>query len=76
MSEQPKSISAGAFKSRCLSVIDDVAHTGQPVIVTKGGRPIAKVIPTDRRRTTNLRGSVKFHGDIIEPVLGDWEIDQ
>lgn len=76
MSDQPKSISAGVFKSRCLSVIDDVANTGQPIIVTKGGRPIAKVIATDRRRRTNLRGSVTFHGDIVEPVLRDWDIDQ
>ncbi len=76
MSNQPKHISTGAFKSRCLAVIDEVTRTRQPVVVTKGGRPVAKVIPTEKRRSTKLLGTVKFHGDIIEPILGDWDIEQ
>ena len=47
MSSPPKSISTGAFKSRCLGVIDEVMRTRQPVLVTKHGRPVAKVIPTE-----------------------------
>jgi prevent-host-death family protein len=76
MSGQPKKISAGAFKSRCLAVIDDVARTRQPIIVTKGGRPIAKVIPTEKQRPQRLLGTVKFHGNILEPILGRWNIEQ
>lgn len=76
MSNQPKRISAGAFKSRCLAVIDEVTRTRQAVIVTKGGRPVAKVIPTEKRRSTKLLGTVKFHGDITEPILGSWDIEQ
>ena len=76
MSSQPKSISTGAFKSRCLAVIDEVTRTRQPVVVIKGGRPVAKVIPTEKRRSTKLLGTVKFHGDIIAPILGDWDIEQ
>jgi prevent-host-death family protein len=76
MSSPPKSISTGAFKSRCLAVIDEVMRTRQPVLVTKRGGPVAKVIPTEKRRSTKLLGTVKFHGDIIEPILGNWDIEQ
>ena len=76
MSSQPKSISAGAFKTRCLALLDDVARTRQPLIVTKRGRPVAKVVPTERGTTRKLLGSIKFHGNIIDPILGEWEIEQ
>lgn len=76
MRNREKSISTAAFKSRCLEVIDNVARTRQPVIVTKSGRPVAKVIPTEFRRPRKLLGSVKFHGDILEPILGDWNIEK
>jgi prevent-host-death family protein len=76
MRSQPKSITTGVFKSRCLEVIDNVARTRQPVIVTKGGRPVAKVVPTETRRSQNLLGTVKFHGNIVKPILDKWEIEQ
>lgn len=76
MSSRVKSISTAAFKSRCLAVIDNVVKTRQPVVVTKSGRPVAKVIPTESRKSRKLLGSVKIHGDIVGPVLGDWNIEK
>ena len=76
MSSQPKIISAGAFKSRCLALLDNVARTRQPLIVTKHGRPVAKVIPTEKVKAPKLLGTVKFHGNIIDPILGEWDIEQ
>ena len=40
-----KQMQASAFKARCLSVMDDVQATGEPVIVTKRGKPVVKVVP-------------------------------
>lgn len=76
MDGQPKRITVSTLKSRCLSVIDGVVKSREPIIVTKRGRPVAKLVPAERSRKTNLRGSVKFHGNIVEPVLGDWDIDK
>jgi antitoxin (DNA-binding transcriptional repressor) of toxin-antitoxin stability system len=53
-----------------------VAETGETVVVTKRGRPVAEVVPIKGRAAGALRGSVKTHGDIICPVLGDWDLDR
>lgn len=40
-----RSIAAGEFKAQCLHILDEVQQTGQPVTVTKRGRPVARVVP-------------------------------
>ena len=60
-----KTIAAGQFKDRCLQVLDDVEESRTPVVITKRGRPVAKLVPVstpkDRR---SLSGSVLAeHGD-------------
>jgi|GEM_PF-1024229 len=76
MSSQPKTVPAGEFKAHCLALIDNVARTRQPLIVTKRGKPVAKVVPTDSHTPRKLLGSVKFHGNIVDPILDEWEIEQ
>ena len=73
---QSKAIPAGEFKARCLSLLDRVATTGEPLVVTKRGKPVAKVVPIEARSVSDLKGSVTFHGDIVGPVLDAWEMDQ
>jgi prevent-host-death family protein len=73
---QKRQMAAGRFKAECLAVLDRVAETGEPVIVTKRGRPVAEVVPVKTGARRPLRGSVKTHGDIVSPVLGDWDIDR
>lgn len=57
--EDMKSIAAGKFKDVCLKTLDDVAKSRTPVVITKRGRPVAKLVPyvkpTIRR---SLAGSV------------------
>ena len=54
-----KSIGAGKFKDVCLKTIDEVAATGSPVIITKRGRPLAKLVPySARAKQRGLAGSV------------------
>jgi len=76
MSTQPKTVPAGEFKTHCLALLDKVARTRQPLIVTKRGKPVAKVVPTDTNKSRNLRGSVRFHGNIVGPILDKWDIEQ
>ena len=40
-----KAIAAGKFKDICLKTLDDVARTRTPVVITKRGRPVAKLVP-------------------------------
>ena len=59
-----KSITAGKFKDRCLKIMDFVARTRTPVIVTKRGRPVVRVLPCTESEGEDLSGSIlKESGD-------------
>jgi prevent-host-death family protein len=66
-------IPAGQFKAQCLAILDRVNETGEPVIVTKRGRPVAQVVPIERPRRRSLRGSITYHGDIVAPIDVEWD---
>jgi prevent-host-death family protein len=73
-----KSMAAGEFKARCLKVMDEVERSREPVVITKKGRPVAKVVPADaapRDVFGCLSGYLEIVGDITAPVvpLEDWE---
>ena len=74
-----KQMPAGEFKARCLSVMDDVNATGEPVIITKRGTPVAKVVPVTSKKQDLfgfMAGELKIVGDIESPVvpLEEWEV--
>lgn len=73
-----KTIPAGQFKARCLRLMDEVRTTREPVLITKKGRPVAKLVPADRRPEDIfgcLKNEIKIMGDIESPVtqLEDWD---
>jgi prevent-host-death family protein len=76
MPTKPKTIPAREFKAHCLALLDHVAQTRQPLIVTKRGKPVAKVVPTETHAPRKLLGSVTFHGNIVDPILNEWEVEQ
>ncbi|MGC2530985.1 MAG: type II toxin-antitoxin system prevent-host-death family antitoxin [Candidatus Acidiferrum sp.] len=72
-----KKMQASVFKSRCLKVMDRVQATGEPVIVTKRGKPVVKVIPAEQEKDDLfgfMKGRMEIVGDIESPVvpLSDW----
>jgi prevent-host-death family protein len=70
------SVAAGRFKDRCLQILDEVATTKTPVIVTKRGRPVAKVVPyVAAEKSDRLAGSiVRETGDPYD-TGDDWNAD-
>jgi prevent-host-death family protein len=70
-----KRIPAGEFKAKCLGLLDRVAASGEPIVVTKRGKPIARVVPIERPERPSLRGSVRYHGDIVAPVGEAWDVE-
>jgi len=74
-----KTIPAGQFKARCLKVMDEVQSTREPVLITKKGRPVAKLVPADGKPGDIfgcMKGEVEIVGDIVSPAvpLEDWEV--
>jgi len=73
-----KKISAGKFKATCLRLMDEVQSTRVPLIITKNGRPVAKLVPADEPVKDIfgfMRGMVEIVGDIESPAtpLEDWD---
>jgi len=71
-----RSIPATEFKARCLALLDEVAQRRETLVVTKRGKPVARVVPVDEPQS--LLGSVTFHVSDDELVhFGlDWEGDR
>jgi prevent-host-death family protein len=72
-----KEIAAGHFKNQCLALMDEVQQTGEPLVVTKRGKPVVKLVPIirdDDNFFDSMKGRVTVTGDIINTVpLEDWE---
>jgi prevent-host-death family protein len=85
-----KKIAAGEFKAKCLAIMDEVSQTGEPILVTKRGKPVVRVTaptePASRKIDVNsiftsLRGLVKVVGDpneLVGPIvpLDEWNISK
>lgn len=71
---------AAEFKAKCLELMDQVAESGQEIVITKRGKPIAKLIPVNEAKTTpwfgSMRDSTIILGDIISPIDVKWEADE
>lgn len=72
-------IPAGQFKARCLQLINMVKEKRSEIIVTKRGKPVAKLVPLEEDALDSLlgylRGSVTIVGDITLPVGERWDAD-
>lgn len=72
-----RAIKASEFKAKCLGLMDEVAETGETIIVTKNGHPVVEVRPCESKAKKKLfgllKGQVKITGDIISPIDVEWE---
>jgi len=72
-----KQITATEFKARCLRLLDEVAETGETLVVTKRGRPVARVEPSSP--PLDLSGSVKLlvgAEEFVEPLEVAWDAER
>ena len=72
-----RTVSAGEFKARCLRIMEEVRTKRESVLITKKGRPVAKLVPADEDTDEvfgRLRGVLEITGDVESPVVapGDW----
>jgi len=67
-----KKIAAGSFKVHCLAVMDEVQAKRETVVITKRGKPVAKLVPVEEQTDELfgfLRGKVTIVGDVVSPAL-------
>ena len=67
-----KKISAATFRTRCLAIMDEVHAKRQPVLITKHGKTIAKLVPADESTDdifNFMAGRGRIVGEIISPAI-------
>ncbi len=71
-------IQASEFKAKCLALMDKVAKTGETLVVTKNGHPIAELGPYSGGRAGSpfgLHRTLRITGDILSPLaIDDWKV--
>lgn len=72
----PRTIPASRFRARCLALLDEVKATGEEIIITRRGKPVARLVPVEEETWKSLIGSVLWQDDdIISPIDEEWEAE-
>jgi prevent-host-death family protein len=74
-------IPAGQFKARCLQLMEQVRTTRRPIVITKRGKPVARLLPMDEAPAGReifgcMKGTVAIQGDIVGPTGEEWHAEQ
>jgi len=70
-------VSKNVLKAKMLEYFRRVEEDGEELIVTHNQVPVLKVVPLKKRRTAkevfgDVRGRIKYHGDLLEPTTDEW----
>jgi prevent-host-death family protein len=75
-----ETIAAGKFKATCLGLLDEVQRERKEIVITKRGKPVARIVPVETEKVPNLFGRMKgsgmIIGDIISPIGEIWDAER
>lgn len=75
-----RTMAIGEFKAKCLAVMAEVSTTGEPVLVTKRGKPLARVLPfqeqTQRESAESIFGCLRHMGSVAGDVVSSEFTDE
>lgn len=70
-----KKMAAGLFKAHCLAIMDEVQSKRETVLITKHGKPVAKLVPASKH-TDEIYGFLQdkgeISGDVVSPAIEEW----
>ncbi|HVN06462.1 MAG TPA: type II toxin-antitoxin system Phd/YefM family antitoxin [Bryobacteraceae bacterium] len=72
-------IPAGEFKAKCLKLLDEVQQRRREIVITKRGKPVARVVPvagSGNQVFGRMRGTIEILGDIVSPTGEVWNADR
>ena len=73
-----QTIKASEFKAKCLQLMNEVAESGEIIVITKNGQPVAQLTPVSSRPTSLVgchKGKISIVGDIIAPLGEQWDAE-
>ena len=68
-------IPAAVFKAECLNLMDEVARTGQPIIITKHGKPVTQLVPIPAQSDSlfgYMKNTLTIKGNTVTPLREKW----
>jgi prevent-host-death family protein len=71
-------ISAAQFKSKCLKIMDEVHTRREEVVITKRGKPVARLVPCEGKIPPlygRMKGTITIVGDIVAPTGEKWHAE-
>ena len=71
-----RTITASEFKAKCIKLMDEVAETGEEIVITKRGRPVSKLTPYQEKPGMwfgKYRDIIQIQGDISGPIDVEWD---
>ena len=71
-------VAAADFKANCLRLMDEVARQRRPIIITKRGKPVAKLVPVEEKPIDlfgRMAGTIRICGNIVDPIDVEWTGD-
>ncbi len=75
-----KSVAEAEFEPKFIALIEEVVSSGDEVVVTKDGKPVAKLVPFETAflplTLDQLRDSVTILGDIVAPLDEPWDAER
>ena len=74
----PRAIKASEFKAKFLRLMDEVAESGEEVIITKNGRPVSRLAPYRAKPKAPFgrdRDKIRVLGDMTAPTDAEWEAE-
>ena len=68
-------IPAAVFKAECLHLMDEVARTGQSIVITKHGKPVAQLVPIPAQPESlfgYMKNTLNIKGDVVASLREEW----
>jgi len=68
-------VTASEFEAACLKLMDEVTEGGREVVITRGGRPVARLVSCQEESSLAFgrnRDNIEIHGDIVSPMPAEW----
>ena len=71
----PRTMNASEFKAKCLQLMDEVAESGDEIVITKNGKPVSRLVPYREKPQApfgRYKDLIQVHGDIVSPMPAEW----
>ena len=68
----PRTIKATEFRAKCLKLMDEVAESGEEIVITENGRPVSRLAPYRQPFFGRNRDNIRILGDIVSPMPPEW----